>query len=549
MPELELDPTKPIGADVWLRRLHSTTVNRRHRFDRLARYYDGDHNLGFASKKFLDSFGGLFNAFADNWVALIVDAVEERLDVNGFRAPGASKPSDAAHAIWQANELDAASQVAHTESLLNGTAFGLAWYGENDGEVDITVEHPAWCAVAVDPRRPRRRLAGLRLYRDEWGYRHGELFLPDTVHFYRSPEPTADDELVSDVASLRWVRDVKAARATNDLDAGVAEGYVANPLGVVPIVELPNRPRLKLAKGLDVWARSEVASVIPLQDAVNKLVADMLVSSEFAAYPQRYATGFEVERDPKTNQAVNPFRPGQDVWWMEDAEGRFGTFEVSDLGNFVKAIELLVLHIASITRTPPHYLNGSADRLSGESIKAAESGLVAKTRRKMRHYGEAWEELVRIGGRITGDAELVAANSLEVIWRDPESRTESEHVDATIKLKGLALPDEYLWERVGLTPTEIARVKSLRMDEAIERELTGPMALEAGDGAPAGPAMDPAAIKAAADAMGVLIRAGVRPEDAAARAGLAGVRFTGAVPTSLRLPETEAEGLESAGGA
>ncbi|MFF2621291.1 phage portal protein [Oerskovia jenensis] len=61
--------------------------------------------------------------------------------------------------------------------------------------------------------------------------------------------------------------------------------------------------------------------------------------------------------------------------------------------------------------------------------------------------------------------------------------------------------------------------------------------------APAGE-VDPVAVKAQADAMGVLIRAGVKSDDAAEAAGLDGVEFTGAVPTSLRLPEGDAAGLE-----
>lgn len=544
MPELELDPSKPITPDVWLRRLHAQVVDRREQLERLARYYDGEHNLAFSSKKFLESFGGLFHAFADNWVALIVDAVEERLDVNGFRVGSEGKASDAAWRLWQGNELDAQSQVGHTEALLNGGAYGLAWYGDGDDEADITVEHPAWATVAHDARRRRHRLAGLRTYVDDWGFRHAELFLPDTVHFYRSPHPTNGDELVSDVAHLPWIDDVDAARSTNPLDAGVAQGFVANPLGVVPLVELPNRPRLKLARGLGMAARSEVAQVIPLQDAVNKLVADMLIAAEFAAYPQRWATGMELERDKKTNAVVGPdWKPTHNVWWMEDAGGSFGAFPVADLGNFVKAIELVVLHIASITRTPPHYLNGSADRLSGESIKAAESGLVAKTRRKMRHFGEAWEELIRVGARIAGEGELAAAKELEVIWRDPESRTESEHVDATLKLKGLGLPDEFLWERVGLGPTEIRRAKAMIVDAAIEAELLSPSSTGAG------PAMSPDELKQAAEAMGQLIRAGVEANAAAAQVGLSGLTFTGAVPTSLRLPESDAAGLESTGSA
>ncbi len=55
--------------------------------------------------------------------------------------------------------------------------------------------------------------------------------------------------------------------------------------------------------------------------------------------------------------------------------------------------------------------------------------------------------------------------------------------------------------------------------------------------------------RAKGDALGVLIRSGVSAESAAAQVGLTGLVFTGAVPVSLRLPESEAGDLESKGAA
>ena len=52
-------------------------------------------------------------------------------------------------------------------------------------------------------------------------------------------------------------------------------------------------------------------------------------------------------------------------------------------------------------------------------------------------------------------------------------------------------------------------------------------------------------MKQQADALGVLIRAGVDPQDAARRVGLSDVAFTGAVPVSLRLPDHDAADLEA----
>jgi hypothetical protein len=77
---------------------------------------------------------------------------------------------------------------------------------------------------------------------------------------------------------------------------------------------------------------------------------------------------------------------------------------------------------------------------------------------------------------------------------------------------------------------------------------------QANPGAPADaegvlpPGEDPAALRQKFEALGVAIRAGVDPASAAVAIGLPSLKFTGAVPVSLRLPESEASGLEDASG-
>lgn len=455
---------EPGSPDWWLRELYKRIVARRPIAQKLANYYDGKHNLAFASEKFLETFGGVFRAFADNWTRIVVDACEERLNIEGFRIPakqsvekGAAVANEAAGReawrMWQENELDAQSQIAHTEALLHGAAYVTVWPGDDPATPDVTVEHASNAIVVSDTKRRRRRIAALRLYIDELGIEHAELFLPDGVWMYRSPKPrvSGTDQNAS------WIVDA---------DNG---GFQENPFGVVPMVELCNRPRLYVARGIDpLFASSEIAQIIPLQDALNVMFANMLVASESHAMPQRWLTGYEAERDQKTNEVKPlPFDSKSKVWWLEDPEATFGSFAAGDLGNYVKAIELGVQHIASMTETPPHYLNGSADRLSGESVRAAESGLVAKTRRKFRWFGEGWEEVMRLCGTMTANEALATASRAETIWADPETRTEAEHVDATVKLLALGLPPEYLWERIGMSPTEIERAKAMQADKLL----------------------------------------------------------------------------------
>lgn len=447
-----------LTPDQWLRKLYAQIVERRPQYQRLVGYYDGDHPLAFSSQKFLEAFGGLFQAFADNWCSIVVDSVEERLNIEGFRVGEEITADRAAQAIWEHNQLGAQSQLGHTDSLVCGVSNVTSWYGE-DGRAEITVESPSTSIVATHPKIRSRRLAALRLWVDEAEFEHAELFLPDRVYLLRSPSPRPGD--IIDAANAQWEPEVTA-----DTDG---DGSMVNPLGLVPMVPLQNRPRLTLSKRAGVLAQSEIAEVLPVQDAVNKLVADMMVAAEYVAYPQRWATGVTVERDPATNEVVSPpgWRATMQAWLDENPATKFGTFETAELGNYVQAIEMLVQHIASITRTPPHYLNASADRLSGESIKAAETGLVAKTRRKQRHYGESWEEVMRLAGRIENNPALASAESMETIWSDAESRTESEHIDAVVKKQAINVPPQQLWEDAGYTPQQQQRFREMWAEYAL----------------------------------------------------------------------------------
>lgn len=444
----------PVGSPEYYReRLLKSLRDEESSLKLLEDYYAGKQRLAFSTEKFSRVFGSLFSTFADNWCSLVVDAVEERLNVEGFRF-GDNEGDDDAWRIWQRNNLDAYSQIAHTEALINGASYLMVWpeKGELGQPAVITVEHPRQVIVESEYGNHKVRKAALKQWQEEDGHLAATLYMPDAVYKWRSEKPyrgATDTSL-----SIRWVkREVKGERWP-----------IANPLGVVPVVPLYNRPRLL------TLCESEIASVIPVQDAVNKLIADMLVAAEFAAFRQRWATGLEIPTDPETDQPIEPFKQAIDRLWISESENtQFGEFGESNLTNYVSAVEMHVQHIASQTRTPPHYFYLKGDFPSGESIKAAETGLVAKAKRKMRHFGEAHEEAMRLALKAENNAKSEQTGA-ETIWGDPESRSESEHVDAVMKMQALGVPQEALWEKLGATQEEIKRWKQMRLEEGLSVE-------------------------------------------------------------------------------
>jgi hypothetical protein len=192
MPDVDA-PQTPVEL---VKILEKELSSRQTTLMRLQDYHDGKHRLAFTSQKFREAFGGMFSSFADNWCQLVVDAVEERLNVEGFRY-GTDPNADAdAWKIWQANGLDADSQLAHSEALIKGDAFAIVW-GDRDGNPKVSIESPRDVVVAYEPGSRKNRVAALKLWREGNDY-CATLFTPDFVYKFEKEnggewEPDFDD--------------------------------------------------------------------------------------------------------------------------------------------------------------------------------------------------------------------------------------------------------------------------------------------------------------------------------------------------------------------
>lgn len=409
--------------------LQTALADRLPFIERYTDYYLGNHPLAFATSKFREAFGDLLRALSDNWCQLVVDASVERLKVEGFRfgeGEDAAADSDAWQ-MWQANALDADQSMVYTESVKSGIAYVMVLPGEA-GMPQITVEDPGQCICMNAPGSRRKRLAALKT----WGISDTEsaavLYLPD-----------------------RFVTLAQSGSAKS----WQVEDVAKNAVGIVPVVPMVNNPQITGEGVSDLEP-----SCLKLQDAVNKVLADMIVNSEFVAYPQRFVTGLEIPTDPDGRPLDREqfLSSVSRLWVAEDPNVAFGELAGGDSSSYISQMETLVQHIAAQTRTPPHYLLGSSGSFpSGESLKATETGLVAKVRRKQITFGECWEEAMRLAFLYSGDQIRGKALDAEVIWADPESKIEAELVDSLVKMSTLGVPEPALWERWGASPQEIER--------------------------------------------------------------------------------------------
>lgn len=436
-------------------------------------YYEGIHRLQFATPRFRSTFGNLFHEFADNWTELIVDASVERLHINGFRVGDEADEADIdAETIWRDNFLHADYRIAHTEAVKLGHAYVLV-DGENKAfETEsplITIEHPSQAIVLHDPTNHRHRLAGLKEWVDEDGRICATVYLPDRIYRYEAQEKSVRQGQpglrASGLVTPTDYMNTPSAEANGGADVEwVARQGVPfeaeNKLKVVPLIPLRNNPTLKMG------GRSDIAVVIPIQDAVNKQIADMMIASEFAAFMQRWATGVEVPKDPQTGKPLDSsafLAAAGRVWASEHPDAKFGQFEASDLKNYVHSIEMLIQHVAALTRTPPHYLLGQSGAFpSGDSLTATETGLVAKVEGKQTDFDPTWSEAQKLAFRAKGNEEK-AKGVVETLWGDPEQRIRSQRIDGAVKLTTLGVPQQAIWEdELGATPRQVKRWHALK---------------------------------------------------------------------------------------
>lgn len=454
-----------------LERLHSELRGRQAELKHSADYYDGKQPLTFASPEFSSYWGRQFASFSDNWCQVVVDSKTERLVVRGVRI-GQSDADEETWRVWQANSLDADSGLAFVDALAQGRSYALVWNDPDDDTTPmVTFESAHEAIVAYEPGSRRKRQAALKCWTDPVeGTEHATLYLPDSVWKFTQKGNAA--AMLDRAPSAGGYVANGPTWSTRDLVG--EDNPQPNPLGVVPMVELPNRSRL--AKD----PVSEIHNVIPLQNAVNVIWSHLITASDFAAFPQRVVLGQELPREPiVTNGEIVGYKPADvtrfaldRMVWLESPEAKIGNWAAADLENYTKVIETAVGHIAAQTRTPQHYLVGKMANLSAEALKAAETGLVSTVREKQLYLGEAIREMCRLIALVQGeDAKADELRTAQVVWKDPETRSDAELADSLGKLATmLHVPDKILWRRYGFTDDEITEMETMQAEQA-QKEL------------------------------------------------------------------------------
>jgi len=390
-----------------------------------SKYYEGKQPLRYMAPQLEQELGPRITQLVLNWPRLGVDAYESRLDVEGFRVAGEVQGSEDLWQIWRANDLDEISQQAHLEALITGRSFVIVGPGEDPKIPLISVEHPSQVAVMRDPGT-RRVTAAIKSWADDDDVQNVTLYQPDVTRYYRKPKNEFE------------------------LQRQVDHGW-----GMVPVVPVVNRPRMLCPDGV-----SELADVVLIADAANKMATDMMVSAEFHAMPRR--AWFGMSEEDFADEHGNPISVWSRIagreWATEHTQDEAGVvqFAEADLRNFHESIKLLAQLASQVLALPPHYMGfATTNPPSADAIRSAEAQLVKRCERKQTIFGGAWERVMQIAARIAGVEDGRDLRLLETVWRNPATPTVAQKADAAVKLYTSGISTlEQTREDVGYTPAQ-----------------------------------------------------------------------------------------------
>ena len=355
-------------------------------------YYDGTAMLPVITERLREVYHQFNIVGAENWSAVVVDSMTDRITLRGLHGPDDATTALLADA-WSGTNLALETADAHEAALVGGEAYMIAWR-DGDGPVECYYNDPRTCHIFYDTARPNVAALACKWWDDEdEAARFLKIYTADEIATYRA---------------VRRSFDADRADASRFLPV---DAPAPNPFGVIPVFHL--RPRRRPI--------SELESIISIQDAINILLANMLVTAEFNAAPMKYiisnATG--IEDLVSAPNRVWTIPSGDALGGNGTSSTQVGQFAAADLGNYLSAVEQYINALSSITRTPKHYFQLGQNAPSGEALRVMDGPLVKKCRDRMDRFTPTYRGLGAFLCQLQGV--MVDPATIRADWANPET--------------------------------------------------------------------------------------------------------------------------------
>lgn len=415
-------------------------------------YYDGNHRYSFASPKFLRRYQWVIEQSRENLCPAVVDSFASKLVIQSWEGDDAAVKGMTE--LVDELGLDTVYDQVHTEAPKCGDAFVLVW---PDGD---SVDRP-WVKLAEqsawkpDPRRPGKLLWYALVWCDDEGFGRVNVYYDNVCERYITAgkvRQMASDSLATEVQS--WPT---KAESYADYDGDEEGAVITHEYGRVPAVWFPYKARQGGSPG-----RSVLTDVIPLQDMLNKSVADVVVNSEAYAMPLRALMNWKPKKklNPDTGQPEEEklrFDPSSQAIFAVDGAGPFTQLDPPDVTKVIALHDAFANKISRVSGLPAFYVtNVTGEPPSGVSLRVLSTRLTNSSRVAQRVLTGPWSEV----------AELLGFPKIRPVWLDPAPTDETEQLEIALMRKDLGYDQETILTKLGEDKDDIDRIMQAKADQA-----------------------------------------------------------------------------------
>lgn len=372
-------------------------------------YYLGNHPMIYTYERLYEVFGRTTVSFVQNWCAVVVDAVLDRLGFKGWDGNNLNTSREL-YDLYIKNKIKTLSRQVHRDCIVTGN--GYIMFDKIDGINKPYYNNPNDIVVVYSADDYYQMSYALKIWRSTDNIK-ANIYYNDRIEKYICTKDNIN--------------------SISDFELG---DIIPNPFGRIPIVHFRSNI-------------IELANIIPIQDAINKTFSDMMVVAEFNAFPQRWViTNSDISTLKSSPQTIFKIPKGS----IDEEETKIGEFSAARISMYLETIDRLSGAIAVISRTPKHYFMQTGANVSGEALSVMEIPLVKKTQQYQEIMDEGWMDVLEFLYGTTEDI-ITVWNRIEVEIMDVTAKTIKTEVEAGIPLNTIL-------RRLGWSDDEIAQMEA-----------------------------------------------------------------------------------------
>jgi hypothetical protein len=154
---------------------------------------------------------------------------------------------------------------------------------------------------------------------------------------------------------------------------------LAWPVGIVPVVHFRHDD-----DGSE-WGISELDDLIPVQNALNKSVLDLLEGADKTAYQVITLSGGKADGIEVAPRQIL-YHPSPDATW--------GSIDAGDIEKLIRLKNDFIVSMAQMAQVPLSYFQITGQIASAETQRADDTGLVSKVESEAVSLGNSWEDVM-----------------------------------------------------------------------------------------------------------------------------------------------------------